>query len=1235
MKSWLAVAIVALLVLPTTFVQAGPTVRNPELRYGETVTLDTDATAGTIALYKPATEGTSCWTQVMNVPAPYDGQLRSIQLDRAGVWRLDHTQGSTTQSTHLTVLPRDLRILVTARPNTDFDVQVARGPTQVPYAYLDVYYGDALVRHLRTDAAGQATIHSSMLPYAGVYRLTAYRDLGSPAFVYSNAYVPQQPAPCDGTYNAPEEWADGSEVGQGFSAVTKDTVPLELRVIQGPIQVRHIQSTSTVRVTTPDGAPLLPSRWDLLVNGLRVTPASIGLAIDVQPGRITLQGTWDASADVVLELVADSNADGVPEYNGLVQIPVRADLPMRLVPVLPDGSPDPEPRLAYRVPAPNPDGTPGRHVLRFKVYDLDGHEGRPPVPSNADVAIKGDLLPGASVGYDAAAGYWVATATPTSSDSDYRITIDWAHVGQVTAVVDMPRDGGARTSQVHPDGNLVVNKRSDAVVRVDRFNPAAISHHACTPLPSCAYEPVTDGHVRLAWMDTGKPVLDPAGRVYEYYPGRAPSACSCYEYQGEYNFQNLLLNRSGTLLAIAKINVPGSGGMHAYSYAALRVEPEPVYTPTLTPSRTLAGQFQRYAITSSGLSGTTLDEFEVRLLDAQGRNVAEPGNFSVMNNRVFLSAVLPEGKYSLVVQDRLDPFDTPPKLGKKGTLTPGTLLVTPADVRFAYTETPTFPSTLGVDLRDALNATYVLGDSLGAIVQLRVDAYGPEGQRAPGILRLEGFDSKGGAARAFALLAYSDKNQPTTVGAPRLYGPDDPELAWMCDDPTSQDPDLDDCGSYYFAELPTPHYSMALHIPYNAQPVLIYVYGVATGDVRVSFLPAGSNLNREEPTHSTIHIVPPSARATGVHTDRGSTEKQLAVGMANLVEVEAWDPTGYNVLEGLEVALRRSMYGPSQVPGGILHYQGAIGMTHVAVVPDASGPLGIYVIQGEAMSDTRHRLVARPASEIAFNTTSIRLFVDLTAHANEGAAIPVRVGTSADPFPQGATVRAFGVTVALVSGTGTIHAPFVDQDTEFPVELNVPGLAPAIRSIRIVDTAHQVRNMQASGIPTTVKEGQSFAITVRDGNTPLGAAQVQLLGFNTTTDPDGQATVQAPLVKGPMDAWLTLSRSNYTTLQFPIQITDTGNPQLAFEVQRTMEGGNKYTITVRATDERDRPTNVPATLSASIEAQRATRLQFAGHDGASWTYEAPRLTQDIRIYAFAHAPGYESAMTIITIRGST
>lgn len=1235
MKSRLAVALVALLVLPTSLVQAGPGVRNPELRYGETVTLDTDATSGTVALYKPAIEGTSCWTQVLNMPAPYDGQLRAIQLDRAGVWRLDHTQGSTTQSTPIAVLPRDLRILVTAQPDGDYDVQVAREATQVPNAYLDVHYGDALVRHLRTDAAGQATIHSSMLPYAGVYRLTAYRDLGSPPFVYSNAYLPQDPAPCDGTYNAPEEWADGAEVGQGFSSVTKDTVPLELRVTQGPIQVRHIQATSTIQLQTPDGAPLLPSQWELLVNGVPVSPDSIGLTIDVHPGSITIQGTWDAAADVVLEVVADSNSDGVPEYTGIAQIPVRADLPMRFVPVLSDGSPDPEPRLAYRVPAPNPDGTPGRHVLRFKIYDLDNHEGRPPALSNSDVTISGELLPGATVSYDAAAGYWVATATPTSSDSDYRITINWPHIGQVTALIDMPRDGGARASQVHPDGPLFVAKRSDAVVRVDRFNPAAISQHACTPLPSCAYEAVTDAHVRLAWADTGLPVLDAAGRVYEYYPGRAPGACSCYEYQGEYNFQNVLLNRSGLLVAIAKINVPGSAGTFAYSYAAIRVAPEPVYTPTINPSRTLAGQFQRYAITSAGLSGTTLDQFEIRLLDDDGRNIADSGNFTVANNRVFLSAVLPEGTYSLVVQDRLDPFNTPPQLGKKGTLTAGTLQVVPADVRFAYTDAPTFPPTLGVDLPDALNATYVLGDSLGAIVQLRLDAYGPDGQRTPGILRLEGFDSIDGTARAFALLAYSDKNQPTSVGAPRLYGPDDPELAWMCDNPASQDPDLDDCGSYYFAELPTPDYHMALDIPYNAQPVLIYVYGVATGSVRTSFLPAGSNLNHEEPTHSAIHVIPPSAHATSVHTDRGSTQGQLAVGLANLVEVEAWDPTGYNVLDGLEVALRRSIYGPTQIPGGILHYAGTVGLTHVAVVPDASGPLGIYLIHDEAMADTLSRVTARPASEIAFNTTSIHLFIDLAAGAEEGASIPVRVGTSADPFPQGATVRAFGVTVGLVSGSGTLHAPFVDQDTEFPVEINVPGLTPAIRTIRIQDAAHQVRNMQASGIPATVKEGQSFSITVRDGHALLGAVQVQLLTFNTTTDPDGQATVQAPLVSRSMDAWLTLSRRNYTTLQFPIQIVDTGNPQLAFEVQRTMEGGRAYTVTVHATDERGQPANVPTTLAASVEAQRATRIQFAGPEGASWSYEAPRLTEDTRIYAFAHAPGYESAMTVITIRGST
>jgi hypothetical protein len=851
------------------------------------------------------------------------------------------------------------------------------------------------------------------------------------------------------------------------------------------------------------------------------------------------------------------------------------------------------------------------------------------------VRITGDLLPGASVAYDAAKGYWVATATPLNSDSDYRITINWPHVGKVTFVVDMPRDAGARTSQEFPAGHLVVAKRSDAIVRVQRFNPAAVSHQQCSPLPDCAYENVTDAHVRLAWADTGLPVLDPAGRPYEYYPGRAPGACSCYEYQGAYRFQNLALNRSGTLLAIAKINVPAGAGTFAYSYMPFVVDPEPVYTPTLNPSRALAGAFTRYAVTSAGLSAASLDRFDVRVLDAAGRNVANPANFTTLGGQVFFSAVLPAGTYSLVIQDKLDPFANPPHLGKRGTLSPGTLQVVPADVRFAYTDAPIHASTLGIDLRSPLNATYVLGGSLGKVVQLRMDAFGTDGQRVPGTIRLEGFRATAGVARAFALMAYSDQNQPTTVGAPRLFAPDDTELAWMCDNPGLPGPDLADCGSYYFAELPAPDFAMALDLPYNAQPVLIYVFGVGTGDVRVSFLPAGSSLNREQPAPSTIHVIPPAARATEVSTAIGTTRDQsLVVGITNVVALQAWDATGYNELEGLGMRLSRTLYGPNQVPGGVLHYaDGApYGDVHAAVVPDASGPLSAYVVHDEAIVDTMTRVVAKAASHVEFDTSSIRVFVDLAAAADEGTVLPLRVATPADAFPQGATAQAFGTTTALVSGSGTLQVPFVDGDQNASVIIQVPGLTPVIRTVHIRDLANQVRSMQVTDVPAFVKEGQAFTVTVRDGHRPLAGVEVQFLGTNATTDLDGQASVQAPLVTKTTDTWLTLAKKNYTVLQKLVQVIDTARPQLVFDVQRTMEGGGKYTVTVRAVSERGDPAPAPASLVATIEAQRASRLQFNGIDGASWSYEAPRLIEDTRIYAFAHADGYDPAMTIITIK---
>src|SRR5260221_703624 len=83
-----------------------------------------------------------------------------------------------------------------------------------------------------TDGNAQATLPAVALPYAGNYDLVSYKDLGNPGFTYSNAFVEQNPAPCDGTNNAPELYQDGAEVGSGFSSITKDTVSFNVQVTE-------------------------------------------------------------------------------------------------------------------------------------------------------------------------------------------------------------------------------------------------------------------------------------------------------------------------------------------------------------------------------------------------------------------------------------------------------------------------------------------------------------------------------------------------------------------------------------------------------------------------------------------------------------------------------------------------------------------------------------------------------------------------------------------------------------------------------------------------------------------------------------------------------------------------------------------------------------------------------------------------------------------------------------------
>jgi hypothetical protein len=209
----------------------------------------------------------------------------------------------------------------------------------------------------------------------------------------------------------------------------------------------------------------------------------------------------------------------------------------------------------------------------------------------------------------------------------------------------------------------------------------------------------------------------------------------------------------------------------------------------------------------------------------------------------------------------------------------------------------------------------------------------------------------------------------------------------------------------------------------------------------------------------------------------------------------------------------------------------------------------------------------------------------------------------------------------------------VNQDRLFLVQVRAPGLPEATRSIEVLDTATQVEPMQVKGLLQSAREGQTMVVTITTGRQPLAGVEIQWLSTRAVTDQDGRAVLQAPLVNQDLDSWITLLKPGYMAQQASIRILDTGAPKLVLVAPAMMEGGRTYELRVAARDETGKPLSGPVIVTATIEAQRA-ELRLGNETGAAWSYHAPRLVRDAKVFVFARADGYEPARLLVTIRGA-
>ncbi|MHB8634648.1 MAG: hypothetical protein ACYDBQ_11930 [Thermoplasmatota archaeon] len=672
--------LVVLFLIPWPLpVAADLQVSSQPLHYGDVATLTTNAQSGNLTILAPES-GPACYS-VARVQGAGNGTVADLPLDRAGTWRLVHDSGGQESATAFRVLPRPLAVEAGTRNGT-LHVRVANDTGPAGGAALDFYLDGAPILHRWTNVTGDLALPLSDLPFAGLYDVAAYRDLGEPPFPYQAPFTYADPAPCDGSYDAPDEY------GNLAHAVARPAMRVPVSLAGG---VQHAGAGGAAAITWPGNLSLPPPTVHLQAAGRLVAAADVALVANESLGRLVLSGIWEAPGNLSVLLEWDGNGDGVADATARAEIVVEPEGALGIVPVADSVPPS--------VPAPRPDGRPGTISLRFRI-EAANREGDPPEIPEGDVRVVGDVLP-ATPFFDAATKSWGADVTPTGVT--FQIQVDWPGIGNATLPFTVPGGQGAK---VATSSQLVVDEEGFVNVSVARFNDMLGACH-------CGYEPVTDGDVALRWADTGDSAVDSQGRPLEVVPG-SDGGCTCWQVGGTYHFANVILHRSGLLVATATINVPGRGGRFLYGYAPVPVVPQPLYDLYATPSASVAGAFTTYHVQAApgapdGILHVTRDGRDVAVNATEGLSFA---------------ALFPAGRYNVTVEDALAPFSLPPEWGLHGTRHAATIDVEPA--RLVFT-----PS--GQNATSASDPS-LMGGHLAPPVAMVATALGPDGSPLPGRL---------------------------------------------------------------------------------------------------------------------------------------------------------------------------------------------------------------------------------------------------------------------------------------------------------------------------------------------------------------------------------------------------------------------------------------------------------------------------------------------------------------------
>jgi hypothetical protein len=1221
---------------------------SPAFVYGNTVTVNTDATSGTLAILAPYQDD-DCVLQVDSRSVALDGpNVGGLVLSRAGQWTIvNHPSG---QSDTFEVAPKPLSVIVTAVSSGspgrfNYDIQVLNSDSSPAFgAYVDLALSNdpnVPLRHLQTDSSGRLTVSHLLLPFAGSYKVHAYKDADSPLATYPVGFVYQASPVCNPS--APYDPPEFSNAQQTTGAtISKMTETLQISVHPDatgnrpyPGQSRNVPGAVSLDVEASTSAPL-SFDVELYQNGVVASPASLGLTLTkntispTKAGNFTLSGLWNSASDVraLVKVHRNSATDSTPEYQGEFTVPVLQDVPVTVHPCT--GT-----QLQYTVPAPQGNGAPGQYDLCFQLRDSENNLGTPPAVSPRDFTISGDILPGAQAVYDGSTSRWHVYVTPKNSDSNIDIRVVWTGEGSTTIRVDLPREGGAKTTIVQPvadghgNGKLTVGDAQDLKVKVQLYNRDAVERNLCSPLPNCAYEVVTDARVWLVYADNGEPLyttpenaLDPSVQ-YLYQPGAAPNGCQCFQFEGTYHFLNVIVPQGRDVVAIARIDPPASGQPHRYSYAFFDTVPRPSLTPDFTPTIDLAGEYTVHEIT--GVAGLSYDTFSrggyaVTVKDPQGHDVTTQGAFDGNTQKLTWAAALPVGQYTLSVEELYKPAMG--IFGEDGTGEQGVLEVKPAQVRFKHLDATTYTSIVG-DLNQPLTQNYlpVRLKENDEVKGVAITVTHPRtNQNVAGTLTLSGATPQG---LAVADMRYKAPTEPVQLSSPQLFGPD---ALW-----------ISQLGrSYYIVEFNHPEtFTSSLELRTTSGAVEMYVMGLQVGDVTGTFKSSSSSLNTVQATTGRLSVLPPAITVLSVGTDKGTVPgNNLAVGEDNVVSFRLDDSTGFYDTAGVKFGLQRSLLGPSQVPGGtagVANTQGTSDAT-LAIIPDATGDMTWVAEYKQSLVKLGTTVQVNHVTQ--FLHTNGELLIDSPPTTISGSLFTVRVSATDDPYPGYGTVEFNGDNLTLVNGQRTLVAPSVpngQQEFLLPIKAFVTGYPVKVASIKVTPNSLASPTLQVAGLQGPYNEAQKVQFTVTSAGKPVAGVTASLLDQTGVSNTNGVLNITMPRVDqnttGPA---LTFAKDGFQTFSRTPTIVDVAKPKVKVAAPNNITGGQVGTIEVSVLDELNRAAFVPTTLHLTVGSLTLTPT-FSGTK-ATAQYTAPRLQVDVPVFAIAKAPGMTDGSAKILIK---